>query len=359
MKTIHDTVGIGGVALKNRIIRSATFERPMDPEGRFASTLIPIYEALAAGGVGAIITGMVGVDENSRVAPSMILACQGTFVSELGKVADRVHALGCKLVVQLVHCGQKASPDNGGRPLGPSENEIRPGETARAMSWENISAVVAAYAEAARRCKEAGADAVQMHCAHGYLVSQFLSPYFNKRTDEFGGDIAGRAHVAFLVYEAIRQAVGGDFSIWAKINCTDLTEPSLTPEESRWVCKELATRGLDAVELSGGVSVNAKSSSAQVIKDESEEGCFTREALALAEAVAIPVISVCGYRTPTVIEDRLNQGNIAAISMSRPLICEPGLVNRWADGDAAKARCISCNKCFRPKNGFGCQAFHN
>lgn len=357
MKTIHDAVVIGGVALKNRMIRSGTFESPMDPEGQFAPTLIPIYETLATGGVGAIITGMVGVDGNSRVTPSMILACKDTFVPELEIVAKSVHSLGCKLIVQLTHCGQKASPDDGGRPLGPSENELRSGVAAQVMSWENISDVVAAYAKAALRCKEAGADAIQMHCAHGYLLSQFLSPYFNKRTDEFGGSIVGRAHLTFLVYDAIRNVVGQKFPIWAKINCKDMTEPSLTQEESVWVCSELAARGLDAIELSGGVSVNTQSSSAQTVKTESQEGCFTREALALADAVSIPVISVCGYRTPAAIEDRLNQGNIAAISMSRPLVSEPCLVNRWATGDAAKARCISCNKCFRPKNGFGCQTF--
>lgn len=122
MKTLFDATSLGGMTLKNRVLRSATVESAENGEGHFAATLGPIYTALAKGGVGAIITGMVGIDENSRVSTAMLRAYGEHYVPELRKVADMVHALECTLVVQLSHCGRKATClDGGGLPLGPSE----------------------------------------------------------------------------------------------------------------------------------------------------------------------------------------------------------------------------------------------
>ncbi len=358
MKTLFDPVVIGAVSLKNRIIRSATLESPADARGRFAAALLPLYAALAEGGVGAIITGMMGVGPNARLRPSMADAGTDEAIAELRALADCVHARGSRLVVQLSHCGRKSTVLEGYAPLGPMDAPLPHGPIARAMTPNDIEAVALNFAAAASRCKEAGADAVQMHAAHGYLLSQFLSPFYNKRQDGYGGGITGRARIVLEVYDAIRSAVGADFPIWIKINATDLVDETITWDECLWVCAALAERGINAIELSGGIAESARSSSAPPVRDESEEGVYGPEALALAESVSTPVISVCGYRTPAVINEWLNRGRIAAISLCRPLISEPGLVARWQSGDTAKARCISCNKCFRPKDGrFGCRAF--
>ncbi|MDL2209599.1 NADH:flavin oxidoreductase [Desulfovibrio sp. OttesenSCG-928-O18] len=356
MKSLFDSVTVGGVTLKNRIIRSATLERPQDESGSFLPGLEPIYENLARGGVGAIITGMMGVNGNSRLYPSMIDTFGRHFVPELRALAERVHAHGCKIVVQLSHCGIKVPyGENGEAPVAPSETDLGDGKKARAITREEIAALATGFADAAARCREAGADAVQLHAAHGYLLSQFLSPYYNKRTDEYGGDIAGRSHALSEVYDAVRAKVGNDYPVWMKINSTDRVDESSTWEEVLWVCTDLAKRGMDAIELSGGISVDAKSSSAQPVKAESDEGIYAQKAIELAAAAPVSVISVCGYRTPAVINEWLNKGDIAGISLCRPLIREPGLVARWQGGDTSKPTCISCNKCFRPKHGFGCQ----
>lgn len=357
MKTIYETAQIGNLPLKNWIIRSATMEGSCEQDGKFADKLIPIYENLARGGVSAIITGMMGIDTNSRVSPTMVMAYTDTFVEELKKVSQSVHTFDCKLIVQLSHCGQKAVPDDGSSPFGPSQNKSDTNTQFQAMTQKDIDQVIAAYALAAARCKEAAADAIQIHCAHGYLLSEFLSPYFNKRTDKYGGSIENRARIVFEVYAAIRKAVGKDFPVWIKINCTDLAQPSITFEECTWVCSELAKLGLNAVEISGGIAVDAKSSSAQVVRNEQEEAVFAKQALTLSEILPLSVISVCGYRSLGIIEQWLNKGDTAAVSLCRPLISEPELVERWRLGDKTKARCISCNKCFRPKSGFGCQQF--
>ena len=357
MKRLFEPVVVGRVPLRNRFIRSATFEYAYDNDtGAFSSRLLPMYERLAANGVAAIITGMVGVDENSRAAPVMVKAYGDTFVPEMTKLADGVHGLGAKIIVQINHCGKKARQiDGGGLPFGPSDEDGEEGRAVRGMQREDIRSVVAGFAKIAVRCKEAGADAVQIHAAHGYLLSEFLNPYFNKRTDEYGGVIENRARIVFEVYDSIRAAVGDNYPVWIKINCRDLTEQSISPEEFRWVCGELDERGIDAIEVSGGAVVDAKSASTPVIKTEEDEGYFAREALEVAEKVAASIISVCGYRTPEVMEKWLNRGDIQAISLCRPLISEPDLVGRWERGQNGKARCISCSQCFNPE--LACKPF--
>lgn len=348
MKKLFESATVGRLALRNRLIRSATFEYAYDNEkDSFIHKIMPMYEKLAANGVAAIITGMVGIDENSRAGAVMVKAYGPTFVQELTDVADRVHSLGAKLIVQINHCGQKARQlDNGGLPFGPCDSETPQGTQVRGMNHNDIRSVVTGFAQAALRCKQAGADAVQIHAAHGYLLSEFLNPYFNKRTDEYGGGIEGRSRIVLEVYTAIREAVGKDYPVWIKINCKDMTEPSISAAEFQWVCAELDKHGIDAIEVSGGAMITPQSSSSPLIKKAEDEGYFGHEALQVAENTSASIISVCGYRTPSIMEQWLNKGNIEAISLCRPLISEPDLIGRWEHGDKKKARCISCSKCF-------------
>lgn len=358
MKSLFEPAKVGGLSLRNRLIRSATFEGVFDEQEHFADKLLPMYEQLAQGGIGAIISGMVGVDQNSRATPTMVKAYGKTFIPEMKRLAGRLRESDVKLVVQLSHCGLKAGQiDGGGRPFGPSGLDAPADKVIKEMKRDDIQAVAAAFAGAAAACREAGADAVQLHGAHGYLLSQFLSPHYNKRTDEYGGGIENRARIVLEVYEAVRAAVGSDYPLWIKLNSRDLTEETISPEEFLWLGRELDRRKIQAIEVSGGLAASAKSSSAQVVKTEAEEGCFVREALELAETVSASVINVCGFRTPEVIEKWLNAGRLEAISLCRPLISEPGLIKRWADGDRRKSRCLSCNKCFSATEPLACRAF--
>ena len=358
MKQLFEPALVGGLTLKSRILRSATYEAAFDENERFAARILPEYETLAQNGIGAIITGMVGIDENSRLLPSMVKGYGDTFIPELKVLAERVHRFGTKLIVQISHCGLKAREiDKGGVALGPSDITPLQDKEVIGMTRADIQAVAASFATVASRCKAAGADAVQIHDAHGYLLSEFLNPYFNKRTDEYGGDISARGKIVLEVYDAVRSAVGSDFPVWIKINSKDLTEPSIAPNEFLWICKALDKRGIDAIEVSGGAAVDAKSSSMQVVRKEADEARFAQEALELADSVSASVVSVCGFRTPSIMEDWLNRGRITALSLCRPLISEPKLLSRWQSGDLSKARCISCNKCFSPKEGIVCRAF--
>jgi len=358
MKSIFDPVSIGSITAKNRLIRSATAESYAEGGRRLSGVKTRLYEDLAKGGIGVIITGMFGVDRNSGASPTMPKTGDDVFVPAMREIVDLVHSYDCKLVVQLVHSGAKGFPaEVGGQPVGPSDDTLVPDRPARAMTKAEIADLVESFARAAAKCKEAGADGVQIHGAHGYLISQFLSPHCNKRSDEYGGDIANRGRIVLELLEAMRRETGGDYPIWIKINGKDLVENSITMEECIWLCRELESRGLEAIELSAGLGFGRSTSPSKLIESVDDEGSFAPEALTMAEAVSIPVISVGGFKTPDVMDKWLNKGKIEAIALCRPLISEPKLAKRWQDGDREKARCISCNKCYRLKDGLKCHSF--
>lgn len=359
MKKLFEQVNVGGIPSKNRIVRSATQEGLAIEDGHIGEELISIYEDLARGGVGVIITSMVGVDENSRVFPKMINADSNneTFIQELKQIVDIVHENNSKIVVQLAHNGAKANPD-GNMPLAPSSMSL--GEKKiQGMTTEEIRTFINSFAVAALRCQEAGADGIQIHGSHGYLLSQFLSPYFNKRTDEYGGSIENRARIVFELYDEVRNVVGDDYPIWIKINSADYVDEGLSFEESLWVCRELDRKGINGIEVSGGIGISLESAPTRVEVKNKDKGTFSEYALRIAEEVKTTVISVGGYRTVEMMEQWLNKGEIEAISLCRPLICEPSLPKLWNEttNEPRKSRCVSCNKCFDYSNGFGCKVF--
>ena len=341
MKKVFEPVKLGGLTIKNRLVRSATLEMGGACDGAASPLLDKIYEDLAQGGAGLIITGMMGISNDCRTLPDMVNTDEESFVPRFSEITRRVHQKGGKICVQLAHCGVKSAVPHGSPPLGPSPAGGQPREAEK----QDLKRIGRQFAQAAYKCRQANADAVQIHAAHGYLISEFLSPYFNRRTDEYGGCLPNRARLLCEVYGAVRDAVGTGFPVLIKINYSDLTQPGLTGEECVEICRALYARGLDAAEISSGIGVSVQSMPARFVKDEEGEGYFREGARHVARDAGIPVISVGGYRTPGVIERVLSGGEIAAVSMCRPFIREPGLVRRWENGDLGKARCISCGRC--------------
>jgi 2,4-dienoyl-CoA reductase-like NADH-dependent reductase (Old Yellow Enzyme family) len=217
------------------------------------------------------------------------------------------------------------------------------------MSPGDIQNVISAFEAGAKRAKAAGFDGIQIHSAHGYLLSQFLSPAFNQRTDDYGGDIQNRARIHLHILQRIRQAVGEDYPVLIKMNCQDFIENGLSPEDSLQVAKMLVAEGIDAIELSGGVLISQKLSPSRLgIKSEDEEAYFQEYTKAFKNQIDVPLILVGGNRSYTVAERLVEEGIADYISMSRPFIREPGLINRWKSGDLSKAECVSDNMCFEP-----------
>ena len=327
MNKIFSRTTIGKIPSRNALVRSATHLQDADGDGLISQRQMDNYDKLSVGGTGVLISGMVGIDENSRISTKMTKCYGDDFKERLPKLANLVKNNDSRLVIQLAHTGIRAIPDRGNSPLGPSALEYK-GRNSNPMTLEDIDTVIENFAKAAKVCKDAGADGVQIHSAHEYLLSQFLSPYFNKRSDNYGGYISGRARLVFQVYDAIRDAVGSDYPLWVKINSSDFVPDGMTFDECLYVCKELDKRGIDAIEVSGGIGVGSLSMPGRIDKDNPGKGTFSEYAEKIAKSVHADVISVGGYRDPETIEKWLNRG-IAAISICRPLMKDPDLPNRW------------------------------
>jgi 2,4-dienoyl-CoA reductase-like NADH-dependent reductase (Old Yellow Enzyme family) len=217
------------------------------------------------------------------------------------------------------------------------------------MSESDIAGVVAAFAAGAKRAQSAGFDGVQIHAAHGYLLSEFLSPFFNRRQDRYGGSIENRARIVVEVLRAVRGVVGNNYPVLVKMNCQDFFENGLNLEDSVQVAGMLANEGIDAIEISGGAPRSGKLGAARVgIKSEEKEAYFQNEARAFRDSVDVTLILVGGNRSFQVAESIVTGGTADYISICRPLIREPDLINRWKSGDLSRATCVSDNMCFVP-----------
>ncbi len=350
MNTLFEQTSINGMKLANRFVRSATWEGMATEDGACTPRLIDLLTNLARGGVGLIITSHAYVSREGQAGPWQLGAYTDTLVSGLEAMVKAVHKNGGKIVMQLAHAGFFAFAKlTGQMPLAPSNVEGFAKSPRREMTVEDIRNVIKSYGAAAKRAQKAGFDGVEIHAAHGYLLSQFLSPAFNRRADEFGGEIKHRARALLEVLREIRQTVGRDYPVMVKMNCRDFIENGLELEDSLKVGNMLVSEGIDAIELSGGVLVGGKLQPSRMgIKSEEKEAYFQNEARAFKESVNTPLILVGGNRSFAVAERLVNQGVADYISMSRPFIREPALINRWKAGDLRRAACVSDNQCFIP-----------
>ena len=351
MKTIFDKTKIKKIEFKNRIIRSAIWEGFSDEKGYVTENLIEFYKKLAVGGVGTIITGFTSIVDYDRPAHNMISAYDDSFIPGLQKLTKTVHENGANIVLQIVVGGSQGSPGISKKIVGPSVhiNPVTKLE-AQELSKEDIKKLVEKFAEAAQRAKEANFDAVQLHGAHGYLISQFINPFFNKREDEYGGSIENRSRFLFEVYAEVRKKVG-DFPIFIKVNCEDFMDGGATTDDMMWVCKKLSEEGIDLIEVSGGNATSRKYEGVirTRIDGPEKEAYFKEFALKISDIISTPISLIGGHRTLENIEEVLNKGNIEYISMARPLLREPDLIEKWKLESDKTSKCISCNKCFGPK----------
>lgn len=353
MPEIFETTHLCGIELKNRLVRSATWEGLADPEGRVTPALLRIYEDLADGGVGLIISSYLYIDPVGKQSLGQIGVYSDDVIPGLSDLAGAVHDRGGKLVGQIVHCGGQADRRlNGGlQPVAPSAVESEGySMTPRELSTGEIENIISDFAAAARRLKAAGFDGVQLHGAHGYLLAQFLSALRNRRPDHYGGSLPNRARFCLEVYRAVRATVGPDFPVMIKISASDFIEGSTTQEDSCYLASELAAEGIDAIEVSGGKPGSTKLGAARPdIREAKDEAYFLPQAEAIrAAAPGTPLMLVGGVRSPEVIEQILEKGTADYFSMCRPLIREPRLPARWLGGDRRRAACISCLGCFGP-----------
>ncbi|NIA19311.1 MAG: NADH:flavin oxidoreductase [Xanthomonadaceae bacterium] len=350
LKTAFTPTFIGNIELKNRFIRSATWDGMAGENGEVTPAQIHLYQTLAAGGTALITSGYTFVNSEGRQHHGQAGLDQDRLIEPLAKLAKAVHQHQSRLFIQLVHCGGQANPQVSGLPAKAPSAIDHPLFTQRPeeLTREEIKKLINAFAAAAGRAKESGCDGVQLHAAHGYLISQFLSPAINKRKDDFGGSLDNRFRFLRECYLRTREQVGRDFPLTIKINGQDYLGNGLILEETVEICQQLAEMGLDAIEVSGGSRASSlKQPVIRKIDRPEKEAYFFDDALAIQRAVDIPVITVGGIRSPRTIDKIISQG-IPLVALCRPLIREPGLVKRWQDGNRRPAACTSCNGCFKP-----------
>jgi 2,4-dienoyl-CoA reductase-like NADH-dependent reductase (Old Yellow Enzyme family) len=342
---------IKSLTLKNRFIRSATFEGMADFEGKPTQKLKKLYYNLADGQVGLIVTGLTHVDgyknlPNVEGLPFPLAMDEDRFIDSWTEIIEGVHRRGAKIAMQLIHLGRQDIPQLR-EPVAPSAVRLRNnGPVPRELTVEEINALIEKFAQSCRRVKEAGFDAVQLHGGHGFLISNFISPLFNVRKDEYGGSTENRARFMVNIIEKARISVGFDFPIMIKMNFDDFIEGGLQKDEAIETAKIIVQAGVDAIEVTGGTSSDDPlRESAEGINKEEDEAYFMPYARALKDHVSTPVILVGGIRSPVVVNKLLSNGIADFISMARPFISEPRLIRRWKDGNVNKAKCISCNKC--------------
>ncbi len=350
MSKLFERTIINGMELSNRFVRSATWEGMAAEDGSATPKLTETLASLARGGVGLIITSHAYVLPEGQAASWQLGIYKDELIDELRKLTAAVHSSGAKIAMQISHAGNFAQSRLTGRPpLVVSNYEGLSKSPREEMSTDYIRGLVPAFADAARRAKAAGFDGIQLHSAHGYLLNQFLSPAFNHRADEYGGSIENRARIHLEIFHAIRKNVGAEFPILIKLNGQDFIENGLTLADSLQVGGMLADAGLNAIELSGGLPTGGKLSPSRFgIKTEEEEAYFREDAQAFKNEIKLPLILVGGVRSLEVSERLVEDGVADYISMSRPFIREPNLINRWKAGDRRRALCKSDNMCFGP-----------
>lgn len=348
MQNVFERTSVGSLVLKNRLFRSATYDGVSDATGHVTDSLVEIYEGLAKGGVGSIITGLAAVTDDEKILPGQMGIYDDSFIEDYRKLVGAVHRYGANIIIQLAALGpQTVNNDaHAKRMLGPSSvADIGYGYVPEEMSHDDIAGMERAFAQAALRAKRAGFDGVQIHAAHGYLLSRFLTPYYNHRTDMYGGSIDNRGRMLMETYAAVREAVGTEYPVLVKINCDDFMTDGMTFDDCVYMCGKLAAAGVTMLEISGGSRSSRENEGYSRKIAKGKDAYFANHAQIVKAAVNVPVISVGGHRDLHAITKLLRDGIADYFSVCRPLICESALVNRWANGDDAPAKCISCNKC--------------
>lgn len=353
MSNLFESFSIKNLTLPNRLVRSATYDGSAERDGRVSPRQIQIVEDLARGGVGLIILGIAYVHPSGRISPVQNSLADDACIPGFRVLVDIAHQFGARIAVQLFHAGRetaKVFKSTRKKALAPSllsEDPYFQGSY-RAMTEEEIVEVIRAFGQAAARAKEAGLDAVQVHGAHAYLLSQFLSPFTNRRTDNWGGDLENRLRLHREILRAIRSQVGDDYPVLIKIGVQDGFPGGLEFQAGKQAAIHLARWGYDALEISSGLRGpgydNAEFKTRITRLDR--EAYFRSWCREIKPEVTVPVMIVGGLRTPALMEEVIQEGEADLISLSRPLIKEPALIRDWQTGNLHRATCISCNKCF-------------
>ena len=378
MSILFDPMTLGNLEIKNRFVHSATYESMAEQAGDVTDQLVERYKKLAQGEVGLIIPGMMYVHPLGRAVKHQIGIHHDDMIPGLKKLTEAVHHEGGRIAFQLAHAGRQTIKGIIGQtPLGPSAkgrdpvNFVKP----KAMSEDQIHDAIQAFGLAASRAVEAGADGIQLHAAHTYLINQFLSPFFNHRTDAWGGSVENRFRFLKEVVVETKKALPEGMPLLVKLNTRDHTpQEGITPPLAATYAGWLVELGIDGLELSCGSTLYAWANMSRgsipvdelveslpwwkkpigrivmnrmVGKYDLEEGYNLKAATMIKPTIGgIALFLVGGLRRISHMEEIVRNGHADLISMSRPFIREPSIVKKMREGSTDTVSCVSCNRCF-------------
>ena len=386
-ETLFSPIQIGQLKLNGRFVKSATVETLCDADGFITAEYIQHYEELAQGGTPLLITGAASYNTFSRGVPFQLAVDNDDKIPGLSLLADTVHQYDSKIMVQIYHTARQAAPEPLGRQHAQAPSSVTEpilGVKPKAMSTADIRESIKQYGDAAERCKRAGMDGVQIHAAHGYLLSSFLTPHTNRRTDEYGGNFENRMRFLLEIYREVRSRVGGDYPVIMKINGSDdlpyrkgLDTPTLVA-----IAKRMEQEGIDAIEITAGhyesgftfERGNFKGYTRNVLKHgmgvhfsklksafmwllaplfdlfftksaKFSPGFNLPYAKQFTAALKVPVICVGGLNTKQHMQDALSDGECDMVSAARGLVADPYLY-RHMQSNVEGPECNYCNECF-------------
>ena len=324
-----------GTTIKNRFFKSAMSEgmgtRDFQPKKNIAT----LYKRWAEGGTGLIITGNIMVDPKETAEPGNIVFDKNSNMEILKNWANQGQQHGAKVMVQLNHPGKQVPKTIAKETVAPSAVPLGNGlnklfSTPRALTTSEVEELIQKFVTSAKVAKEAGFSGVQIHAAHGYLISQFLSPHDNRRTDKYGGSLENRMRFLKEIYLGMREELGKDFNIGIKINSTDFKEDGLTEEDSLKTIIELANLGLDFVEISGGTYERPAMMGAT--SKSTNQVFFAEYSKKLKQKIEIPVVVTGGIRSINAMNTLLNDNTTDFIGIARPLTIDPNIPNKIKQG---------------------------
>jgi 2,4-dienoyl-CoA reductase-like NADH-dependent reductase (Old Yellow Enzyme family)/thioredoxin reductase len=347
LDTLFSPFSVATLEIQNRIVMPPMATNYASPEGFATERQIAYYVERAKGGVGYITVEHTGILQQGKASPNMLLIRSDEHASRIEKLVRSVHDAGGKIVIQINHAGRQTSSVVTGSPIvGPSPISCPTrNETPHELSVGEIEEITEAFVAAANRVKTIGADGVELHMAHGYLLCSFLSPFSNRREDQYGGDIPGRSRFAREVLKSVRNRLGPEFPISCRLSGDEYVDGGLTIDETKQIAQMLETEGANVLHVS---ACNAASGYLNHPPYYIEEGVFVHLAQAIKSVVNIPVITVGRIRNPAMADEILRDGKADLVSMGRALLADPHMPIKAREGHMEEINfCISCNRCIQ------------
>ena len=339
-----------GQVLANRLAKAAMTEGLADPLNRATERHVRLYKRWAAGGLGLVLTGNIQIDRRHLERPGNVAIDGAQSAEQLEALRTWTTAArsgGAQMWAQISHAGRQTPKAVNPNPGAPSAIKLAlPGGQfgdPRALTADEIKDVIARFAHAAAVCREVGFTGVQIHAAHGYLISEFLNPRANQRTDEWGGSLESRARLLLETIKAVRTKIGNDFALSVKLNSADFQKGGFTSEECLTVVEWLNGAGVDLLEISGGSYEQPKMAGTSglepVFEEKVRESTRAREAYfidyaaAIAKVARMPLMVTGGFRTRAGMEEAIAAGACHAIGLGRPLCGDPLAAKRLLNGE--------------------------